>query len=135
MIIILDTNVLLVSVGKASRFRPIWDAFVMGKFQLGLTQEILNEYEEVFQELSAPGTFGMVANIFTESPDIVFKHIYYRWNIITADPDDNKFFDAAVACNADYLVTNDNHFNIVKDIEFPKIQLCSAESFLELLKR
>jgi hypothetical protein len=34
---------------------------------------------------------------------VLFKHIYYKLNVITADPDDDKFFDAAVACNADYL--------------------------------
>ena len=35
--------------------------------------------------------------------------------LINADPDDNKFFDIAVAANADYLVTNDAHFNMVKN--------------------
>lgn len=134
MTVILDSNVLLVAIGKLSRFRPIWNAFMQGKFQIGVTQEILNEYEEVLQEHSAPGAFEIVANIFAESPDVIFKHIYYRWNLITADPDDNKFFDAAVSCNADYLVTNDSHFNIVKDLKFPAVQICSANEFLELLR-
>jgi predicted nucleic acid-binding protein len=42
--------------------------------------------------------------IFIESPDIIHQHVYYNWNLIKADPDDNKFFDIAVAANADYLV-------------------------------
>ena len=99
------------AIGRKSRFRPIWNAFVTGKIQVGLTQEILLEYEEILHEHSAPGAFEIVLNIFSESPDIIFKHIYYHWNAITADPDDNKFFDAAVACNADFLITNDAHFN------------------------
>jgi putative PIN family toxin of toxin-antitoxin system len=133
MRVILDSNVLLVAIGRKSRFRPIWDAFVQAKIQLGLTQEILQEYEEVLQEHSAPGAFDIISNIFAESPDVVFKHIYYQWNVIAADPDDNKFFDAAVACNADFLVTNDVHFNIVKTIEFPKVNICSADDFLQIL--
>ena len=133
MTVILDSNVLLVAIGRKSRFRPIWDAFVQAKIQLGLTQEILQEYEEVLQEHSAPGAFDIISNIFAESPDVVFKHIYYKWNVIASDPDDNKFFDAAVACNADFLVTNDAHFNVVKHIEFPKVNICSADDFLQIL--
>lgn len=55
-------------------------------------------------------------------------------NAITADPDDNKFFDAAVAASADYLVTNDSHFNEVKPLTFPKINIVSADEFLQLLQ-
>lgn len=133
MTVILDSNVLLVAIGKSSRYRLIWESFIQGKFQIGLTQDILHEYEEVLQEHSAPGAYEIVANIFAESPDVVFKHIYYNWNIINADPDDNKFFDAAIACNAEYLVTNDRHFDIVKNIEFPKVKISSAEEFLPIL--
>ena len=134
MTVILDSNVLLVAIGKSSKFRPIWERFVQGKIQIGLTQDILQEYEEVLQEHSAPGAFEIVANIFAESPDVFFKHIYYKWNIITADPDDNKFFDAAVACNADYLVTNDKHFDIVKTIKFPNVSVFSADQFLKIIE-
>lgn len=133
MTVIFDSNVLLVAIGRNSRFRPIWNAFVEGKFHLGLTQEILHEYEEILLEHSAPGAFEIVSNIFAESPEVIFKHIYYQWNAIPADPDDNKFFDAAVACNADFLVTNDAHFNAVKNIEFPKVNICSADEFLKIL--
>ena len=75
----------------------------------------------------------MVNEIFAESPDIIYKRIYYNWNIITIDPDDNKFFDAAVAGNADYLVTNDKHFNEALKIEFPKVNIINAEMFMELI--
>lgn len=133
MRVVLDSNILLVAIGKNSRFRPIWFAFINGEFELGLTQDILLEYEEVLQEHSAPGAFTIISNIFAESPDVLFKHIYYQWNAIAADPDDNKFFDAAVACNVDYLVTNDAHFNTVKSLDFPKINICSADEFLQVL--
>lgn len=72
--------------------------------------------------------------IFVDSPDVIYKRISYRWNAITADPDDNKFFDAAVASNADYLVTNDNHFDQVKNLPFPKVNIISAEEFLLLVQ-
>jgi len=71
--------------------------------------------------------------IFIESPDIVTQKIYYNWNAISSDPDDNKFFDIAVAADVDYLVTNDRHFDIIKAITFPKVTIISAEDFLRIL--
>lgn len=47
MKIVLDSNVLLVAIGKKSKYRPIWDAFIEGKYQLILSEDILHEYEEI----------------------------------------------------------------------------------------
>lgn len=53
---------------------------------------------------------------------------------MTETSDRNKFADCAVACGADYLVTNDRHYNILNDIPFPPITIIKAEGFLELIK-
>lgn len=55
--------------------------------------------------------------------------------MITQDADDNKFFDVAVAANADYLVTNDTHFNEAAKIPFPRMNIISADSFLEIIQK
>lgn len=34
MKVVLDSNVLLVSIGKRSRLKPIWEAFLNGSYQL-----------------------------------------------------------------------------------------------------
>jgi predicted nucleic acid-binding protein len=47
--------------------------------------------------------------------------------------DDNKFVDCAIAGNADYLVSNDKHFNCLKNIEFPKLNLLNIDEFMDLL--
>jgi len=73
--------------------------------------------------------------ILGRAVNVTNKKTYYYWNIIKADPYDNKFFDAAVAAGADYLVTNDAHFNEVKKISFPKVNIISADEFLEILKQ
>jgi len=49
--------------------------------------------------------------------------------IITADADDNKFVDCALNAGADYIVTNDKHFNILNKIEFPPIKVIDIDSF------
>lgn len=77
----------------------------------------------------------MVLESFVESPDVIYQRIFYNWNAIITDPDDNKFFDAAVAGDADFLVTNDAHFNEAKKLEFPVVNIISADKFLEILKK
>jgi len=53
--------------------------------------------------------------------------------IISIDEDDNKFVDCAFAANADYIVTNDSDFNILKQTAFPKIKVVSLDDFREIL--
>ncbi|HWZ04110.1 MAG TPA: putative toxin-antitoxin system toxin component, PIN family [Mucilaginibacter sp.] len=135
MKVVLDSNILLVAVGKRSNYRPIWNAFLDGRFQLIVSEDVIFEYEEILRQRSAPGVAPMIMEIFIESPEVIYQKIYYLWNAIKNDPDDNKFFDIAVAANADYLVTNDAHFNIIKELNFPKIKIITAEEFLKILAK
>ncbi len=50
------------------------------------------------------------------------------------DPDDNKFVDCAVAGNAHALVTEDRHFQVLKEQEFPRVRTLSIEGFQGLLQ-
>jgi len=50
------------------------------------------------------------------------------------DKDDNKFVDCAISCNADFLVSNDRHYNILASIEFPEVKVLKANEFLEIIK-
>jgi len=43
--------------------------------------------------------------------------------------DDNKFVDCAVSANASCIVTNDRHFNVLRNIEFPKINPIDIHTF------
>lgn len=134
MQVVLDSNVLLVAIGKQSRFRPIWDSFVRGEYQLIISEEIIHEYEEILHEHSAPGASALVIEMLIESPDVFYKQAYFAWDAIKADPDDNKFFDVAVVGNADFLVTNDAHFNEAKKLEFPAVRIISADEFLKVIQ-
>ncbi len=54
---------------------------------------------------------------------------YYRWNLITNDPDDNKFVDCALNGGVDFIVSNDHHFNILKSYHFPPIKVIDIDKF------
>ncbi len=135
MKIVLDSNVLVSSLGRKSPLRQIWNAFIEGSFQIVVSEDILKEYEEIMLEHSAPGAAEIVMEIFIESADVLTQKIFYNWNAISSDADDNKFFDIAVAADVDYLVTNDKHFNIAKTIFFPKVNIISAEAFVQVLEQ
>lgn len=133
MRVVIDTNVLLNCIGARTKHHKIWMAFLSEKISICTCSEILLEYEElVFKRYP----FNAAIQIFDilSDPDYVLQfEIYYCWNVITSDPDDNKFFDTSVAANADYLITNDRHFNEVKRLNFPKVNIISADEFLQIL--
>ena len=135
MKVVIDTNILLVSIPVKSKYRPILDAFSQRKFIIVVTTDIYFEYLEVLEKLSAKGVTDYIEDALTISRNVLKAEVYYYWNLINADPDDNKFTDAYIAANADYLVTNDAHFNEVKKIHFPPVNIVSADEFLENLKQ
>lgn len=61
-------------------------------------------------------------------------NVYYHFRLIEADADDNKFVDCAVAANAEYIVTNDAHFDILKQIDWPKLTVIAIKEFVKQLK-
>ena len=46
---------------------------------------------------------------------------------------DKKFVDCAISANADYIVTNDKHFNVLKKMDFPKINIIDIETFKKII--
>jgi len=130
MKVVLDTNVLLVSISRKSNYFPIFDAFLNGSIQLCVTTDILNEYAELLSSKFHPNVMYNIMQAIEKSPDVNLISKYYSWRLIKDDPDD-KFVDCAVAANADYLVTNDKHFNILDSIIFPPVTVLSASDFLK----
>ena len=76
-----------------------------------------------------------IINMLLELKQTEAVNVSYRWNLIKTDPDDNKFTDCAVAGVAEYLVSDDKDFGILKRTSFPLIKLLSAKEFLALIKQ
>ena len=68
-----------------------------------------------------------------ELPNVNFHTAYYNWRLIAIDEDDNKYVDCAIAGSANFLVSEDRHFRILKEIDFPKMPLLSIDEFVKLL--
>lgn len=54
----------------------------------------------------------------------------YAFHLIKADEDDNKFVDCAIIANAKYIVSNDRHFDVLREIPFPKVDVIKINQFL-----
>jgi len=129
MKVVIDTNVLLVSIARSSKYRWIFDLILKGKVELLLSNEIMNEYFEIIA-MKADGVVAQhVINALLLLPNVTKIDIYYHWNLIAEDSDDNKFVDCAVAGNAAFIVSEDKHFRNLSSIGFPVVKVLSIEDF------
>ena len=127
--IVLDTNVLLVSISEFSKYHWLFRYLIDKQFNLHITNEILTEYEEIIGKKLNVEAANSVIRSLMELENVFPTSIYFKYNVISQDPDDNKFVDCAIASNCDFLVTNDKHFNVLKGIDFPKINVVNLEEF------
>lgn len=104
---------------------------LMGVVYLCVTNEILEEYEEILEEKASHEFAILAINVITNNPHTIFVTPYYRFHLIKADPDDNKFVDCAVAGNAKFIVTEDHHYNILAEIDFPKVDVIKLDEMLD----
>ena len=114
MKIVLDTNCLIQSISTKSPYHGVWLSFEKGDNTLCVSNEIIEEYEEILERLTDSTTSELVIRTIVNSPYVEFITPYFHFNLITADPDYNKFVDFAITANARYIVSNDKHYNILK---------------------
>jgi putative PIN family toxin of toxin-antitoxin system len=134
MRVVIDTNVLLVTISDRSPFHLIYNKFIEGLYEIAVTTEILNEYAEIFQQKSSKYLAYTTLETIENATNTIFINRYFAFDLIKADPDDNKFVDCAIAGNADYIITNDAHFNVLNAIPFPKVKVLSIFDFLKILE-
>lgn len=133
MRIVLDTNSLIQSISPKSIYHDVWLSVLSGRNTLCVSNEILEEYAEILNRLAGKTTAELVLNTIIECKNVVFLTPYYHFNLITSDPDDNKFVDCAIQANARYIVTNDHHYDVLRQIEFPKVGIIKLTDFLQLM--
>lgn len=104
-----------------------------GTYQLCVSNEILNEYEEILERLASAEIAKLVIDVILNNPYTLFFTPYYNFNLIKSDPDDNKFVDCAVVSSAQFIVTEDHHFHILKQYNFPKIDFIGLDDFYHSL--
>ena len=108
-------------------------SFLRGEYILCITNEILLEYEEIISSKTNAKVAANIINAILSRDNIIFINPVYRFRLIESDPDDNKFVDCAIHSNAKYIVTQDKHFDILKSIVFPKLEVIDIDTFKRIL--
>lgn len=121
--IVLDTNCLLATLPSKSRYHQLWSDFLEGRITLCISTDILLEYEEILTQKASPSLAESIIKTILNKPNVVRVAPSWHFNMIDTDPDDNKFVDCAIAANADYIVSEDAHFNALANIPFPHVNV------------
>lgn len=128
--IVVDTNALVSSLSSKSEFHKLIRLILDEEVSVFVTDEIMFEYEEILNEKYSETVAKNFLSALKEIPTVEYVNIYFKWNLLTHDEDDNKFVDCYLAANAEYLITNDTGYNVLKKIDFPNVNLIKLEDFL-----
>ncbi len=131
--IVLDTNCLLQALPSKSPYHKIWADILDGKISLCVNTDILEEYEEILSLKATPEIAHNVVEAIANLATTTYQNTYVHFELLPADSDDNKFVDCAIASDAEYIVTNDKHFNPLKDIPWPKVEIIMITEFIKQL--
>lgn len=133
MRVVLDANVLVKAIGRQSPFRPLFDAFLAKRYELVVSTSLLLEYEEILTERNGPLVGDSILAVLLTRSNVRRQRISFDFRLVEQDPDDDKFANAYVASQADYLVTDDRHFRVVLASQFPQVRVVSAAEFMAVL--
>jgi putative PIN family toxin of toxin-antitoxin system len=127
--IVIDTNCLLAILPSKSPYHKVWTDFLEGELEFCVSNEVLIEYEEILSQKTSPFFADAIIKTLINKRNLVRVSPVWRFRLIENDPDDNKFVDCAVCGQAEYLVSNDKHFTILKEIGFPQLHLLKLQEF------
>lgn len=131
--LVLDTNSLIQCISRRSRYHELWRSFLDGRNILCVSTEILDEYMEVLERNTSVLFVQLALDVITNNPYTEFVNPWYRFNAIKSDLDDNKFVDCAIAANAKFIVTDDHHYDELKNMKFPQVVTIKLDAAMLLL--
>lgn len=133
--IVLDTNCLIASLSRTSKSYEVWKGLYEGRYILCVSNEILMEYQEIISQKTTPQIAENVIQFLINCEHVEFITPYFHFELIKTDLDDNKFVDCAIAANATYIVSEDNHYKPLKDITYPHLIVIKLLKFVDLLRK
>ena len=131
--VVLDTNCLVQILPSRSQYHKIWTDILAGKVSLCVNTDILEEYEEILAQKTTPDIAHNVVEAIANLTTTVMQNTYVHFELLSTDIDDNKFVDCAIAAEAEYIVTNDKHFNPLRDIPWPRVEVINIDEFVKQL--
>ena len=132
MKVVLDTNIFISGIHWPGPSGKVLISWFDDLFELVSSEEIVEEITRVLMNFKVPlstTTINLWKNIILEKSIIVKPTEII--SIVKEDPGDNKIIEAAVAGNANYIISIDKH--LLKLKEFRNIKIIKPEDFLKVL--
>lgn len=133
--IVLDTNCLLQALPSKSPYHKLWTDILEGKISLCVNTDVLEEYEEIIAQKTSPDIAHNVVEAIARLSTTTYQEVYLHFSLLIEDVDDNKFVDCAIASNAEFIVTNDRHYNALKQIPWPKVEIITINDFCQQMEK
>jgi len=129
---VIDTNIYISAIFWGRKPRDVIDLGRDNKVQIFTSSEIVNEISEKLRmKFKIPGR--EVSEILIDLSNFTFPvEVTKKYRVILDDPDDDKFIDCAVQCNADYIVSGDRHLLRLK--EYSGTKILKASEFLSIVR-
>lgn len=132
MRVVIDTNI-MVSAYLGGALKAIIVSWKSGKFTLVVSDAISDEYHDVLRRPKFQIEQTELDDFFALLLDKAgFVIPVETINVITDDPSDNKFIEAAIAGKAKLIVSGDNHLLELKS--FRDIPIITAKEFIKRLE-
>jgi putative PIN family toxin of toxin-antitoxin system len=128
--IVLDTNVFVSGVFFSGPPYQILRAWKNQELQIVVSQEILDEYYRVGEELSErfPGTdLNPILELVASKTELVKAARLSE--AVCDDPDDDKFFACAIGGKAEIIVSGDKH--LLKMSGYKEIKVVRPRQFVD----
>lgn len=130
--IVVNTNCLLAVLPSQSPYHSLWLDFIEERLELCVSNEILSEYEEILSVKTRPEFAEAIIKTLINKRNLIRVTPTWRFGLIDADPDDNKFVDCAICGRAELIVSNDKHFDVLNAIDFPYVQVLKLQEYVLL---
>jgi putative PIN family toxin of toxin-antitoxin system len=129
MKVVLDTNVLISGIFFGGLPGRILNAWRSRKFQIAVSVEVLEEYIDVSERLTARYAdieYQGILGLIVENADLIQASALTE--PVCDDPDDDKFLACAVAAHAEIIVSGDRA--LLKASGYQGIQVMTPKDFV-----
>ena len=133
MRILLDSNIILVSISSRSPYHWVIEKLIQNEFELAVSTEILLEYVGVIEQKMNRQAAEITLDLPENLTNVVHIEPRFRWPLLV-DEDDEKFSNCYLAGNAQYIVTHDKGFQQLRKFEFPQFQIINLLEFQKILE-
>lgn len=132
MKVVFDTNVFVSGIHWGGASKQAIRQWFIGRFLLISSPPIIQELAKTLMSFKIPleneEIEWWVSLILAKAIIVVPTE---NIHIVMDDPDDNKFFEAAIAGDADYIVSQDKH--LLRIGEYKQVKVLTPEDFLKIL--